>query len=60
MVKDSPYYIGDHPIFDPCDKCIVKVCCSEICKEKIMFLKGYKKPNEIVAKFKLLRRRKKK
>lgn len=60
MDKLSPYAIGKPPIFDPCIKCLVKVCCSQICRPKLMFMKGYKDPNETLATIKKMKRRKKK
>lgn len=57
---NESYLIGEIPLFDPCAKCIVKVCCTRICKEKILFLKNYKEPNKVVATLKLRKRRKKK
>jgi len=57
MDKLSPYAIGKPPIFDPCEKCLIKMCCSKKCKPKLMFMKGYRDPNELLA---CIRKRRKK
>lgn len=60
MTVLSPYAIGDKPIFDPCEKCLVVSCCSQVCRPKMMYLKGYKSPEKLVATFKKRKRRKNK
>lgn len=36
-MEPSPYLVGDVPVIDPCGKCLVKVVCTELCKEKILW-----------------------
>jgi len=51
----SPYSIGETPTFDPCEKCIIKVNCSQICDGKLRYDNTNKKPK--IIKIKLNRRR---
>ena len=37
MRKLNPYSIGETPTFDPCEKCLVKSCCSEICDDRLRY-----------------------
>jgi len=43
MRRPNPYGIGPVPIFDPCEKCVIKMCCSYLCEEKIKY-EGAKVP----------------
>ena len=54
----SPYSIGPPPTFDPCEKCIIKVNCSETCDDRFRWVMNNKKPTSI--KIRIKRRRKKK
>ncbi len=56
----TSYTIGEVPLFDPGDKCIVVVTCSEKCKAKFLFEKNKPKSQDIKLKLKRRRRRKKK
>jgi hypothetical protein len=60
MRKLSPYSIGAPPTFDPCEKCIVKVCCSEACDEKIRYLMSQMIVNPPARKLRLAKKRRKK
>jgi len=53
----SPYSIGTTPIFDPCLKCLVKACCSEICTPRMRWWYENKKPTPV--KIRLNKRKKK-
>ena len=48
MINES-YLIGDAPVSNPCEKCLLQHICSQICERKILFdkkeKKEYKKPN---------------
>jgi len=35
----TAYLVGDAPVFDPCEKCIVTMTCDEYCKEKLLWNK---------------------
>ena len=54
----SPYSIGSPPTFDPCEKCIVKINCSELCDDRLRFTMANKKAKSI--KIRLGRKRRKK
>jgi hypothetical protein len=59
MRRLNPYSIGEIPNFNPCEKCIIKVNCSEECDDKLRWnIKVLnRKPSSVKIK---LRRRKKK
>jgi len=58
MTTLSPYSIGEIPNFDPCDKCLIRVACTQVCKPKLRFDKNQPKSEKIVIRAR--RRRKKK
>ncbi len=55
----SPYSIGKAPTFDPCEKCIVKIHCSEICDDRLRYIMAHKKPSSIKIRFPKRRKKKK-
>ncbi len=55
----SPYVIGDIPNFNPCDKCILKVKCSDNCDEKLLYLRYKKKSEKVIIRLSKRRRKKK-
>ncbi len=54
--RNTAYVIGPTPVFNPCDTCIVQMCCSKKCSSMIIYEKTYKRPEKITLK----RRKKKK
>lgn len=56
--KLNPYSIGPPPSFDPCEKCLVKACCSEVCDDRARWTMNNKKPSSI--KIRLNKRKRKK
>ena len=54
----TSYIIGDVPLFDPCDRCLIVTTCSEQCKDKIIYDKN--NPKKQTMKFKIKRKRRRK
>jgi len=59
MVVLNPYSIGPVPTFDPCEKCLIKVCCSETCDGKFRWNMANVKPSAIRIRIGRKRRKKK-
>lgn len=59
MKRLSPYSIGETPNFDPCEKCIIKVNCSELCDDRLKWYWKNMKTPPIKIKFGRKRRKKK-
>lgn len=55
----NSYTIGDIPVSDPCEKCILKSNCSEECRDKFLFDKHNIKPKPISLRIKKKRKKKK-
>jgi len=55
--KLNPYSIGEIPIFNPCDKCIIQVNCSELCDDKLRWQMKNKKIPPIKIKLKQRKRK---
>ncbi len=55
----NPYSIGPPPTFDPCEKCLVKACCSETCDDKFRWNMMNIKPTSIRIRLAKKRRKKK-
>jgi hypothetical protein len=54
--KLNPYSIGETPTFDPCLKCLVKACCSEICDSRLRWFMKNVKSQQIPTIIKLNKR----
>jgi len=50
------YMIGKAPVLDPCLECIIKVTCSERCKDKILWIVN--NPKKPCSRIKLRRKKK--
>jgi len=50
------YTIGKPPVLDPCLECIIKINCSERCKDKILWV--IDNPTKKSSRIKLKRRKK--
>jgi len=59
MKKLSPFSIGSTPTFDPCEKCFVKACCSELCDDRLRWFLKNQKSKPIKIKLGRKRRNKK-
>lgn len=59
MKKLSPYSIGEPPTFDPCEKCLLKVCCSEICDARLRWFMNQVKTRPEATKIYLKKYRRK-
>ena len=56
MKRLNPYSIGETPNLNPCEKCLIKACCSEQCDDRLRWNMANVKPPSI--KIRLSKRKK--
>jgi len=59
MKRLNPYSIGETPNLNPCERCIVKVNCSEQCDDRLRWFLKNQKSKPITIRLKQKRRKKK-
>jgi hypothetical protein len=48
--KRAYYKVSQAPIIDPCNECLLKVTCVELCDDKALFIKHNKEKKTIRTK----------